>query len=270
MSESLSKAPNERLSALNSWISRAIIKSGDGLPKAHYDRSAVATRGYAEVQFRGVGADVTIPHRDELRKGYEADNSGKAVGGTCRELAQWAVVNLKREGLVDEAEVYACATDTEAHYVVAATIDGERYLVDIAYSQPVLEAIPVDGEDHISLAYAGEKGTKQAFSGEITYKAQETDEGIMFTIESPGKSTQFPLMPLTDELDAKIPAKWLVATGKVYATNVVGNADGSYRVDEVPTMKEADMKWDLGILHQIAAAHKEAVEKAVRVHFRNR
>lgn len=259
------EVPNERLSALNAWISVAVV---DGA-RAHYDRTNVLSSEHTQIEFGENDATVTIPHRDLLKKQYEDQGDGEAVGGTCRELAQWAAVNLvKGKKLVDSAEVYACATDSEAHYVVVAMIDGQKYLVDIAYSQPVLEAIPVDGNDHVSDAYSGAKGTKQAFSGYITYRAIEREDGILFTVKSPNRSTEFPLRPLTDELDAQVPGKWAHATGSGYATRVreneyAGDERITYRVDSESMGPAATLQSEFARLHEIATRFGAAAIKVI-------
>jgi hypothetical protein len=255
--------PNERLSALNSWVSSAVVDGN----RAYYDRTTVLSPGHTGIEFNEKSATVSIPSVDALRKQFEKQEGSEPIGGTCRELAQWAAVSLLKEGMVDSAEVYACATDSEAHYVVVAELDGQKYLVDIAYSQPVLEAIPVDGENHVSRAFSGQRGTKQAFSGEITYTAAQKEDGsILFKVNSPSRSTEFPLCPLTNEVDAKIPGKWATATGSGYATKVRPNGDGTYRVDSEPMGTEATLQDEFKRLHDMA---KQFGDSAIKVVFEN-
>jgi len=253
---------NDHLARINSWILDTIVNG----QKAYYDRTTVLNPAHTQIIIGENQATISVPNISALEKQFAGQTMDNAVGGTCRELAQWAKNELIKKNLVDSAEVYACATNKEAHYVVVAKIDQQNYLVDIGYSQPVLEAIPVDGLMHKNNLYNGKKGSKQAFSGEINYMTkQQADGSILFTVNSPSRSTEFPLYPLNDELDKKIPGIWAVQTGSGYATKVRPNNDGTYRVDIEPMGGKKLLGQKFQEVHDLA---KKYGAQAIKVIFR--
>ncbi len=255
---------NPRLAALNQWIKDVLVDGN----LAFYDRTPVLRADYTNVlELNDERATVEIIHRDLLVEKYEAMDPDQPVSGTCRDLAQWAKVMLFKRHLVDSVEVYACATAGESHYVVVAMLEGRKYLIDIGYSQPILEAVPVDGENLENYDYDGERGSYQAYAGKAIYNAKEEDDGVIHLNIHPeeGDDRYFPFELLTDELDEMIPKTWAFVTGSSYSTRVKRNSDGSYKVDKDVLGEGAVWADKFKEVHKVV--HKFGV-KALNVVFR--
>ena len=247
---------NPRLTRLNDRI-RCLFNTG----RISYDRTRVLTEEHTKIDVPSEGPVViTIKDLDSVRRMDISDETGE-MKGTCRELAQHIMDSLLEEKIVDNATVWACATlRKESHYVVVAEIDGQKYIIDLAYSQPVLEAIPVDGNDVVNTDYDLIQGSRQPFGGDITYNAKQIDETtIIFALKAEnGASTEFILNPLTEDLDKRVAATWVDATGKGYSTRVELSKDtkGKVQVNGYPIATEIAR-----LSGQFSAAHTAVREE---------
>jgi len=209
------------LAAMNGKIWNA-LKSG----AITYDRSSVLRDGYADVADGEDGRKVvTIPSLEAVEEEY-VQNPINEFHATCRELAQQLKAKLKMDGAVDNVEVFGCAGNGEAHYILILTKDGKDYLMDVGYSQPVPVLVPLDGKPAVSSFYPEvSEGSAQIYGGRTRYSAARDGEGqdarVGFVIIQ-GDSVQksFTFKRMTPELDKQIVATWLKATGKAYSTSV--------------------------------------------------
>ena len=205
--------------------------------------------------------------------------------GSCREIAAWTAKSLEESGLVDTAEIYACADSEtkEFHYVVVAEKDSEQFLIDLGYAQPILKVVPLNNTVIEETGYDPYSSPLKA--NKLQYQASPIDEKDRpcFTLNitdqdgKPLKSFNFKL--LDNDVDKSVITGWIEVASGIYATLVhqltqdgineaqwrkVSHSDLTTQLSDSPN---AELLTQLGKLQSDLAALKEQGE--IKVSFTN-
>ncbi|MFA7685964.1 MAG: hypothetical protein WCX95_04155, partial [Candidatus Gracilibacteria bacterium] len=248
--ETQSRQPNEtpqlkeKITALNTWI-QAQLEQG----KVQYDRSPLKT-DYKWEDHDSDGIAIQAPKLEDVaEKGTQKWEEEGKLHGTCRDIAPALAKILEQSGHLKNPQILACTNDGEFHYVVVGEIETDdggsgRVLVDMGYSQPVPQAVLINGGLQESSYYNGEMGKGQIYNGNVTYEAIDSEKGVDFMISyKQGQETKtkiFKFQPAT-EVDRDIVSRFGSVTGKMSRTEVVTNGD-TRRINRVDDPAENSFK----------------------------
>ena len=254
------EAPSSKLGRLKTFIREGLTPDLESGPnKVGYSRQHLSANptdpdsfGYG---FKVEGDTVTIqalPLNEVAKKGAGIYRETGGFRGSCREVAPTVAQVLTEDGVLDTAEVWACAQpkdfpektgQNEYHYATLGTIEDKEYIIDLGYNQPMPIPVEVDGGPVYSEFYrepnAAEGDFPHTYGGRVRYEAkrvgQGSDQKIILTIgtdEDPKQYKYFEFRP-AQQVDAEIVATFGKVTGKNYGTAIVETGEGKHAVRKV-------------------------------------
>jgi len=257
----------EKIAQLNAWIQQQLEQG-----KIQYDRSPLTT----DYQWEQNGDNVTIQAptlNNVAAKGSRKWQEQGELKGTCREIAPALAQILEQSGQLKNTQVLACTNDGEFHYVVVGDLESEdggegRVLIDMGYSQPVPQAILINGGLQESNYYNDQLGKGQIYGGKVTYEAIDSEEGVDFMIgyDKGQKTKMFKFQPV-EQVDQDIVRRFASVTGKMSRTEVVSTGD-SRQINRTDTagansFKELhDLMQKVGDQVRVAVKYTDEEEKA--------
>jgi hypothetical protein len=217
-----------RLEKLQNWIK----KSAESIS---YDRTMIQKPNYVFASQHEGDAIIKMPPLNVIVEGYKhPDFFNKPFGGVCREISCFVAARLTVEEIVDGTEVRAAVKEAtnEYHYVVIAHLEGKKYLVDLAYSQPVLLPVPF-GENLEDESWEPKADhNNQIYGGKVAYIFCGISDRIPgFTISQGERIIKkFDIVPLTEAIDRQIMRRFFCLTGNVYKNRTTKNKNGKFNL----------------------------------------
>jgi len=275
LSEVPAEAPSSKLGRLKTFIRAGLNpdSTSTGPNKVGYSRQYLSANPNDADSF-GYGFNVeddtvtiqALPLREVAKKGAGIYRKTGGFRGSCREVAPTVAQVLTEDGILDTAEVWACAQpqDTfpeptgkgEYHYATIGTIEDKEYVIDLGYNQPMPEPVQVDGGPVYSEFYRernDEEGDfPHTYGGRVRYEAKRVGQGddqkIVLTIGTDENPKQYKYFEFR-------PAQQVDADG----TQIVETGDGKHAVRKVvPEFGEKS-----GTLFELYNALEEARKKAI-------
>jgi hypothetical protein len=233
-----------------------------------YDHSLVLSPDYIKTNFGESSLELSVPSIPALTKAMKWEDA-KGQQGTCRDIAAFTEWRYVKDGLLDSADVYSCASGWEFHYVTVGKVSGNEVLVDLGYNLPLRNAIfihPEGTEFDISDRGVKSKIIKDNEIVEVNVRAVREGNSIQVLIEACDLMKHrylkvFEFNPVDEESDKSTVKGWIHATGSAYKMDKGGVKRELSRKD---VLEGGLMVEDFKKIHQMALSSKNKIEVVLR------